>query len=311
MSAPRPRGPREAKALAALERDLRRRGYSPRTYEGVAWAAALLLRDANKPVGRVTREDVRRFLAGRAVSVAASTQHGDLARLRTFYRSMLAAGLVAHDATERLDVKRPGHQPQLVLSETDVQRLLVVAAQNVDHTNDRQRARALRDRALVELLYGLGLRQSELRAAQLTDLDLSGQQLLVRTAKRGERRTLPLPEASVPWLGSWLREGRPALMRAPDDGALLVSARLGHRLGTGSVWWIISKLASRAGLDANPHALRRGLATGLVRAGVPVPVVQAVLGHKQLRTTTRYVAVERGDLRQAVEGLDAARTGTR
>ncbi|MCA9647035.1 MAG: tyrosine-type recombinase/integrase, partial [Myxococcales bacterium] len=139
------------------------------------------------------------------------------------------------------------------------------------------------------------------------DLDLAAGCLLVRRAKRGEPRQLPLPPAALPPLARYLRLGRPRLVRGdvlPAAEQRLLLTERGTPLVANEVLRVVKQVAARAGLRAHPHALRRALATHLVQAGVSIAHVRELLGHVRLDTTQRYVLVEREDLRRAVDVLD-------
>lgn len=304
MSRPTPRNARERRLLEVLERDLRRRGATEATRGCVARSVILFLRQVTKPVERIKRRDVERYLADRGrADLSPATRYADLVRLRIMFRAFMNAGLVNADPTEGLKIDEPHRRPVVVVGEDAVARLLATASARVEDDRERIRAFALRDRACLELLYSLAVRQAEVVAARVTDLDLGVRKLVVRSVKRGRTRALPIPEKTVPWLERWLREGRPVLVRQPDDGRLLVS-QFGRALHpVKGVHLIVQRTARRAGLFAHPHALRRSAASHLVRAGVSLPVVQAMLGHRQLETTAAYVDVDREELRRAVEQL--------
>ena len=115
---------------------------------------------------------------------------------------------------------------------------------------------------------------------------------------------LPLPESLVPHLECYVSEARPELLEIRDEakGLLLVNER-GRALHSRDVWRTVNKVARRTGIDAHPHALRRSVATHLVRDGASLPAVQELLGHRRIDTTQRYVGVEPEELRAAVERL--------
>ena len=162
---------------------------------------------------------------------------------------------------------------------------------------------ALRDRALLELLFATALRASESCAVLLVDLDLVGGALRVRPVKRGRPRTLPLPALTVRHLRAYLDQARPRLARhGRDQGHLLLSLR-GRPLHRSLVREIVVRAARRADLHAYPHMLRHSLATALLRAGVPVPAIQHLLGHHSLAATQHYLALDPHELRQAVDLL--------
>jgi len=276
-----------------------------------------------KDVAKIDVTDVRGYLAARGrTAITKTTLAGELGRLRRFFWSLAAAGLVTDDPTETLVVGRskPAH---LVVSEDAVSRLLAASLDVPDRERvhlkkvlQRERgplaahelepvfaATTKRDRAALELLYGLGVRSAEVRAARTADLDLADGTLLVRRAKRGDPERLPSPPAALLHLRAWL-EVRPLLARGLDDGRLLVrndGKPYGHATGINK---LVARVARRADVTVHPHALRRAVATHLVRAGTSVRVVQILLGHKNLDTTAIYVGVGREDLRKAVATLD-------
>jgi len=195
---------------------------------------------------------------------------------------------------------------RLILGEEEVERLLAEASRPVKlrRSTKRSDAIALRNRALLELLYSLGLRAGEVVKLRLLDLDLAGRSIFARRVKGGRGAALPLPENLVPHLESYVSKARPELLEVGDEaqGILLVNER-GRALHNRDVWRTVNKVAKRAGIDAHPHALRRSVATHLVRDGASLPAVQKLLGHKRLDTTQRYVGVEVEELRAAVDGL--------
>lgn len=302
MSRPRD----HARALAAFEADLRARGRTPRTVVVLLSTARRFLAATPKPLGRVDADDVRRYLAARRdAGLAPSTQAGERARLRTFFRALREAGLVAADPTAGVGGGPVRHRAPVLLSVDAVGRLLRAAAAVPEDADARNRALALRDRALLEVLYATGCRASEARAARVEDLDLARRTMWVRRVKHGRPIRLPLPGPAVDALVDYLREGRPRLGR-PDEraaGRLLVTAR-GGPLKRASLWAIVRRVSERAGVRAHPHAFRRALASHLVQAGLSVAAVQRLLGHANVSTTAVYLGVDERDLRAAVAALD-------
>lgn len=285
--------------LAVFEADLTLRGCSPRSFPRLLGTARRFLFSLTKSVRRATSEDVRRYLAARASVVSARSHASELSHLRSLFRALLRAGLVTNDPTESLSVREPAPRPQLVLEADAVQRLLAAALEHPRPAN------ALRDRACVELLYGLGLRAREVSEARVEDVQLAEGTILVRRAKRGKPTFLPLPSASLDRLALYLREGRAHLASGDgsDDGRLVLNDR-GRPVTGECLHRVVQRIALRAGVRASPHALRRSLATHLARAGVNVEVIRQVLGHARLSTTARYVEVDREDLLRAVRALE-------
>lgn len=281
-------------ALVLCERELQRLNRSPRTIREVVACARRFLE--GRDPAEIEREDVQRFLAAtQERGLTRSTQASYLGSLRTFFQALVRRGLLEADPTEGLQGPTPKARPALVLSLDQVQRLLLASGDD---------PRGLRDRVGIELLYGLGLRSAELRAAKIHDLDLAEGAMLVRRAKRGKPDVLPIPPAALPVVLRYLREARPALV-SPEHAGYLLLRNDGKPHGLASdVNKLVDRVTRRAGLErAHPHALRRAIATHLVEAGASISVVQWLLGHEEIRTTARYMGVRRGDLRQAVSRL--------
>ncbi len=152
---------------------------------------------------------------------------------------------------------------------------------------------ALRDRALLELLYAAGLRVSEALGLDGDDLDLDGGS--VRVVGKGDReREVPVGDVAIGWLRRYLRTGRPALAaadraRTARGGPVFLSDR-GRRLGRNHAWFAVKRAAAAAGLGAHvsPHTLRHSYATHLLEGGADLRVVQELLGHASISTTQIY-----------------------
>ena len=212
---------------------------------------------------------------------------------------------MSEDPTRGLRVK-VNHRAPLLLSGEQVQALLR-EAERTARSEARRRSLGLRNRATLELLYGLGLRASEACRVLVRDLDLVAGLVSVERSKRGKPAVLPLPPASTPSLEAYLAEGRPELVGRGDQsgGRVLVTER-GRELSVTAVERILCKAAERAGISAHPHALRRSVATHLVQSGAGLLAVQHLLGHESLDTTQRYVAHGLEQLREAVDRLGPA-----
>lgn len=158
-------------------------------------------------------------------------------------------------------------------------------------------AMALRDDAVVELLYGSGLRVAELCGLAPGDVDLARRMVTV-WGKGGKQRRVPMTAASADALRAWLRRGRPAMVRegTPAD-ALFVNAR-GRRLGPRDVRRILDR---RAAFPVHPHALRHTFATHLLDGGADLRAVQELLGHADLATTQLYTHVSKERLRRVYD----------
>ena len=295
--------------LASYARDLR--GY-------VAFLAGRHIDQAS----RVTEVDVTGFLAslsdrGLAPSSAART----LVAVRGFHRFLALEGEVASDPAAAVAPPRPPSRLPKAIPVDAVERLL--AAASVGDTPE-----ALRDRALLELLYGTGARISEAVGLDVDDLDLGAHHtdattgtadpsdgedpgvVPVTTAaarlrgKGGKERIVPVGRYAVEAVTAYLVRARPVLAsHGPGGPALLLNAR-GSRLSRQSAWAILQRAADRAGLaeHVSPHTLRHSFATHLLDGGADVRVVQELLGHASVTTTQIYTMVSVHRLREVYAG---------
>jgi integrase/recombinase XerD len=160
-----------------------------------------------------------------------------------------------------------------------------------------------RDRAILEVLYGAGVRISELVALDVDDLDLDDGSLLVRSGKGSKARRLPLGRAARDAIRDYLALARPELasrsLSSSSRGALFLNAR-GGRLSRQGCWKVIKRYARVAGLEEriSPHTLRHSFATHMLEAGADIRVVQELLGHASLATTQVYTIVSDRRLRE-------------
>ncbi len=242
--------------------------------------------------------DVDAFAARlRSDGLAASSQARVLVAVRTSYRYLAGEGRLDHDpTTDTESPRRPQALPKAI-PEDDVLRLL----DSIGEGEDPGDPVVLRDRALLELLYGTGIRVSEACGLGFGDLDLDG--ALIRVlGKRSRERIVPLVPVVVRVLRDYLDEGRPALVRASgstrDDADAVFLGRRGHRLNRQAAWEVIRRRGSAGGLDPavlSPHVLRHSCATHLLDHGADIRTVQELLGHASISTTQIYtrVATER------------------
>lgn len=263
-----------------------------------------------RSVARLRRADVEKFLALRSRTVSRAGQARDLGDLRTFFRALVARDLLDRSPTDGIDVRVSSLPATPLLAEEEVKAMLLAALVEPPPGQGRSflaPAVCLRDRAVIEVLYGLGLRAAEVAVALVPDLDLAQAALVVRRAKRGRSRQLPLPPSVVAALERYMAVGRPALARqgrGRDEGRLFLT-RFGTPFKAGwATRVVVRSVAARAGLKTTTHAFRRSVATHLIRQGASVRAVQELLGHKDLSTTARYVRLDQDDLRRAVDLLD-------
>lgn len=158
---------------------------------------------------------------------------------------------------------------------------------------------ALRNRAMLEMLFGCGLRRAELLALDVYDVDLAAGVVDVRCGKGGKRRLVPIAGQAERALVRYVEAGRPLLV-SQRSGAALFLNWMGRRLGGTGLGQIVMECARRAGLGRPvcPHSLRHGYATALLKGGADVRHIQELLGHARLDTTERYTVVDVADLRR-------------
>jgi integrase/recombinase XerD len=231
-----------------------------------------------------THDQLQAYVAQmRADGRAATTIARRIAALRSFYRHQVLVGARSDSPAADLELPKRRRALPKTLSPGEVERLIEAAVGTTP--------RAQRDQALVELMYGAGLRVSEAVGLDKTGVDLDG--ALVRVIGKGSKeRIVPLGRPAVDALRRYLAHGRPHLDRRhrPD---LFLNAQ-GGALTRAGVFLILRKLAEKAGLEperVHPHLLRHSFATHLLEGGADLRSVQEMLGHADLATTELYTHV--------------------
>lgn len=240
-----------------------------------------------------SRADLRRYIAHLSEDGERSTVQQRLAALGTFYRFWVRQGSVVKDPLHAL--ARPKREKRLpdVLSQAQVEQLIAQAAIGTSA------ALALRDTALIELLYGAGLRIAEVVAIRLSDLQLGRGEVKV-TGKGDKQRVALFGAPCRRALESYLSDGRPALAAlATTSPSALFLNRNGGSLGERGARARLDDIARAAGLPEafHPHTLRHSFATHLLDGGADLRVVQELLGHESLGTTQVYTHVSTARLR--------------
>ena len=263
-------------SLASYRRDL------------VAWSAWL----GKRGLLRATRADVEGWLASQFEAKAkASSVARRLSAIKRFYRLQLERATMGEDPTLRVRApKKPRRLPKL-LSERQVEELL--AAPDVDTPL------GLRDRAMLETLYATGLRVSELVGLTLVQVSLDVG--VVRVLGKGSKeRLVPLGDEAAAWIEKYRKTARMELLGEAKSNHLFVTSRHGP-LTRQAFWLLVKRYAARAGIPAaalSPHVLRHAFATHLLNHGADLRVVQLLLGHADITTTTIYTHVARERLKQ-------------
>ena len=213
----------------------------------------------------------------------------NVSAVRSYYRFLLGEGQVLADPSERLQTPKAWQTLPDVLTVAEVEALL--AAPTLDEPL------AFRDRAMLELAYGAGLRVSEWITLGVKDLLL--EELLVRVMGKGSKeRLVPIGRRAVGALAVYQRELRPRLERGEGKGVLFLSAR-GTPLTRMGAWKLLRKYVNKSGITKHvtPHTLRHSFATHLLEGGADLRAVQEMLGHADIATTQIYTHVDREYLR--------------
>ncbi len=204
-----------------------------------------------------------------------------LSCLRGFYKWLLLEKRIRHDPTVNVESPKAWKVLPKALAESEVSEMLETAT--VTATGVAGDAVALRDRAILELLYAGGLRVSELTALRPQDLELDFGQVRLR-GKGDKERVVPVGRAAVEALAEYVERGRPLLAKGNTGGGLFLSQQ-GRTLTRGWIWELVK---TRSGGTASPHMLRHSCATHMVGHGADLRTVQTLLGHADIGTTQVY-----------------------
>jgi integrase/recombinase XerC/integrase/recombinase XerD len=291
---PRP-SPAWSEALALFDADLRRRGMAEKTrraYGVDLGQFALWCTAQDIGPSAVSSRELRRYAAVLSSREAvAATVARKLAALRAFYRTLREHGHVEQNPVDLIpSPKRPRTLPK-VLRPDELAALLdrIPAATPLE----------LRDRALLEVAYGSGLRAEELVNLDVTSIDFDAEELRVE-GKGSKTRIMPAGEPSLRALARYLERARPALQSGDGEPALFLS-KSGRRLSTSDVRRRLRVWARHAALQGgiSPHALRHSFATHLLEGGADLRSIQELLGHASISTTQIYTRVESARLKSA------------
>jgi integrase/recombinase XerD len=257
---------------------------APRTVEAYRRDLSALGAWLDAPIANVTTEQLEQYIAAlRADGRAPATISRRVAAIRSFFRHQTLLGARTDNPAAELELPRRRRTLPRTLSPAEAERLMEAASGTTP--------RALRDRALVELLYGAGLRVSEAVGLQKASVDLENR--LVRAVGKGSKeRVVPIGRQAVQALRRYLSRGRPFL-DSRHRTELFLNAK-GGGLTRAGAFLILRRLAAKAGLEperVHPHLLRHSFATHLLEGGADLRSVQEMLGHADLSTTELYTHV--------------------
>ncbi|MGH9097015.1 MAG: tyrosine-type recombinase/integrase [Acidimicrobiales bacterium] len=262
----------------------------------VQWAA----RGGTDEPSQADRMVLRRYLAYLATRrYAKATIARKAASLRAYFRWCLRRGSISSDPSARLSAPSPNSRLPRILGQAEIGQLLDHQADGFDAagpgtgpTRSGSAAINRRDDAVLELLYGSGLRVAELCGLDLDDVDLRARKITV-IGKGSKQRQVLIHELCASALAFWINEARSEMIRASSPEAALFFNTRGNRLGPRDVRRLLDR---RSPVPTHPHALRHTFATHLLDGGADLRVVQELLGHANLQTTQVYTHVSKDRL---------------
>ena len=273
------------------------RGLSENTVEGYSHDAALLLEflaARSISLSEISEADLHEFLSSlHELGIGASSQARIIAGIRAFFRFLLLEKEIERDPAEFLESPRQGRHLPEVLSLEEIDGMIAAIPPDKNES--------LRNEAIVEMLYGSGLRVSELIDLRISRINFEEGFMLVE-GKGSKERLVPVSDRALALTAKWL-EQRAGLNIKPGASDILFLNRRGGRLSRVMVFYIIKDLAERAGIKRkiSPHTLRHSFATHLLEGGANLRSIQEMLGHESVTTTEIYVHLDRRKLRRILE----------
>ena len=244
-------------------------------------------------VVRASFDDLQAFVFDTSKDIASvRTQARLIAGIHSFYRFLLYHHYIEQDPSELLETpKKELHLPD-VLSLKEIDKMIAQI--------DMSKSESHRNRAIIEMLYGSGLRVSELVNLRLSDIYLKEGYMRI-TGKGSKQRLVPISPVAAEWFGYWLQDRNALAVKSEAMDVAFVN-RYGRQLTRAMIFTIIKNLARAAGIQKtiSPHTLRHSFATHLLQNGADLRIIQQLLGHESISTTEIYTHVDIRDLREAV-----------
>lgn len=243
---------------------------------------------------QITLADLRRFIGFiNELGVLPSSQARILSGVKAFYKYLLTEDLIVSDPSELLESPKIQRKLPDTLSYEDINKLIAAI--------DLSKPEGARNKAIMEVLYGCGLRVSELTELKLSNLYLDIEFIKV-TGKGSKERLVPIGGEAIKALKIWIEQVRPhiAIKKGEDD--LVFLNRRGARLSRVYIFMMIKELAGITGLkkSISPHTFRHSFATHLVEGGADLRAVQEMLGHESITTTEIYTHLDREYLKSTI-----------
>lgn len=242
----------------------------------------------------VRLKDLQGFLAALTeLGIAASSQARIISGIRSFYHYLLLENEITADPTELLGMPKKGLKLPEVLSENEITRMIDAV--------DLSKPQGERNKAMLEILYGCGLRVSELVNLKLSDLHFS-EDFITVTGKGDKQRIVPVGSAARKQVMNYLTWVRNKQTVAAHSENIVFLNNRGHKLTRAMIFEIVKKATADAGIRKNisPHTLRHSFATHLIENGADLRAIQDMLGHASITTTEIYTHIDREFLRESI-----------
>lgn len=253
------------------------------------WAA-----DAGLGLERVQPADLDAFVCTlHDVGILPRSQARVISGVKSFYRFLRLEGYVDQDPTQLLQAPRIGRHLPDVLSVAEIDAMIAAI--------DLSKPEGQRNRAIIETLYGCGLRVSELVGLQLSQLFLDEQYIVV-LGKGDKQRLVPISPVAIEQITLYLEQTRSRQVAKRGCGDVVFLNRRGGQLSRQMVFLIVKQLCELAGIrkSISPHTLRHSFATHLLEGGANLRAIQQMLGHESITTTEIYVHIDRSRLREEI-----------
>lgn len=284
--------------------DRKRQGYSEKTEVndrwGLEWFVKYLKKQDVKNISEISCEILCRYqrylyeaIGSHGKSLSLPSQTNLLIHVRTWFQWLTRKEYVMADPSSVLILPKIKQSlPKNILSPKEIEKVL-----NVPNVESEL---GLRDRAVMELLYGSGLRNKEVTGLKVYDVNLQEQEVFVNNGKGGKDRVVPLGEIACKYVELYLKQVRWNLLGKREDEGNLFLTDEGKKLGRSLINMIVKTRAKQAGIKkrGTAHGMRHAFATHLLKAGANLRYIQALLGHKNLETTQIYTHVEVSDLKR-------------
>lgn len=252
------------------------------------------LHDDRRSPADVTEDDLHNFLSGlHDVGISPRSQARILSGIKTFYKYLKIDGYIEHNPTLLIESPRLGRKLPSVLTVEEIDKMIAAIDLNAPEGQ--------RNRAIIETLYGCGLRVSELVGLRISQVYADDEYIIVE-GKGNKQRLVPISQVALSEIQKYLDQYRSKLTVKRGCGDILFLNRRGGKLTRVMVFYIIKGLCELAGIRKNvsPHTLRHSFATHLLEGGANLRAIQQMLGHESITTTEIYVHIDRSRLRQEI-----------